>query len=47
MGDAGAFSGQKATLADYADWLVVRECFVVGAGNVDILLRNRALGGRS
>lgn len=31
-------------LADRNDWRVVREWFVGGAGNVDILVRNRALG---
>ncbi len=39
---------EKATLdparADHEDWRVVREWFVGGAGNVDILVRNRALG---
>lgn len=39
---------ERATLdparADRDDWRVVREWFVGGAGNVDILVRNRALG---
>lgn len=32
------------SLSEHAHWRVVREWFVGGAGNVDIIVRNRALG---